>query len=194
MSESKSESESFTIPFYGNPPNSACGCIETAITTDVVTKNVHMSSRWKAKIVAYIIREQPASCFVHLMRLKPDRSRSVQKLFSTSSRLQNPIPIKPCIGIDHMSNQRKAEFVNGNFGIQILWGGSWGRAFAFHRRLPQATPASWCLGPIVFCVCMIFSQVAEGSGDYLNRPPASWCLGPIVFLCVKDLFAGGRRF
>jgi hypothetical protein len=42
---SETESESFTIPFYGNPLNSTCGCIKTAVTAAVVTGNVHMSKR-----------------------------------------------------------------------------------------------------------------------------------------------------
>jgi hypothetical protein len=45
--------ESFTVPFYGNPLNSACDCIQTSVTAAVVTKNVHMSRRWKAESVAY---------------------------------------------------------------------------------------------------------------------------------------------
>jgi hypothetical protein len=36
---------------------------------------------------------------------------------------QNPVAIKPCIGIDRMSNQWKAELINDNFGIQSFWGG-----------------------------------------------------------------------
>jgi hypothetical protein len=47
LSETKSESESFKIPFYGNPLNSTCGCIKTAITAVVVTENVRMSRRCK---------------------------------------------------------------------------------------------------------------------------------------------------
>jgi hypothetical protein len=50
---SETKSESFTILFYGNPLNSACGCIKTAVTAIVVTKNVHVSRRWKAESVAY---------------------------------------------------------------------------------------------------------------------------------------------
>jgi hypothetical protein len=40
---SETESESFTIPFYGNPLNSACDCIKTAVTAAVVTKNMRVS-------------------------------------------------------------------------------------------------------------------------------------------------------
>jgi hypothetical protein len=43
MSEIKSEFESFTILFYGNPLNSARGCIQTIVTAIVVTENVHTS-------------------------------------------------------------------------------------------------------------------------------------------------------
>jgi hypothetical protein len=39
---SKSESELFMIPFYGNPLNSARGCIRTTVTAAVVTENVCM--------------------------------------------------------------------------------------------------------------------------------------------------------
>jgi hypothetical protein len=67
LSETKSESESFTIPFYGNPLNSACGCIQMAVTAAVVTKNVRMSRRWKVESVAYGIFKQPLPKFVHLL-------------------------------------------------------------------------------------------------------------------------------
>jgi hypothetical protein len=50
---SETESESFTIPFYGNLLNSAHGCIKTAVTAVVVTENVRVSKRWKDESVAY---------------------------------------------------------------------------------------------------------------------------------------------
>jgi hypothetical protein len=53
MFETKSESESFTIPFYGNLLNSAHGCIKTAVTTAVVTEKVRVSSHSKTESVAY---------------------------------------------------------------------------------------------------------------------------------------------
>jgi hypothetical protein len=68
-----SESESFTIPFYGNPLNSVHGCIQTAVTVVVVTENVHMSRSWKAESVVYKICKQPLLSFTHLLPLKPDR-------------------------------------------------------------------------------------------------------------------------
>jgi hypothetical protein len=71
---SETKSESFTILFYGNPLNSARGCIQTALTTAVVTENVHMSRHWKAELVAYGICKQPSSCFMRLMLLKPNHS------------------------------------------------------------------------------------------------------------------------
>ncbi len=74
LSETKSESESFMIPFYGNPLNSARGCIKIAVTAAVVTENVRVSRRWKAESVAYGICKQLSSSFVHLRLLKPDRS------------------------------------------------------------------------------------------------------------------------
>jgi hypothetical protein len=57
-----------------------------------------------------------------LTPIKPDHasvcpSRSDQ--FSTLSRLQNPVAMKPWIGIGRMSNQWKAEFVNGRFHILV---------------------------------------------------------------------------
>jgi hypothetical protein len=58
LSGTESEYESFTILFYGNPLNSACDCTQMAVTTVVVTKNVHRSRHWKAKLVAYGIHEQ----------------------------------------------------------------------------------------------------------------------------------------
>jgi hypothetical protein len=69
-----SESESFTIPFYGNPLNSACGCIQMGVTAAVATENVCMSSRWKDELVFYGICKQPLPRFVSLLPLKPNRS------------------------------------------------------------------------------------------------------------------------
>jgi hypothetical protein len=112
------------ISLYGNPLNSACGCIQMAVTSVVVTKKVHMSRRWKAELVGYRIHKQPLASFAHLLPLKPDRSLICSEVFSTSSWLQNHVAIKPCNRIDRMGNQKKAEFVNGNFGIQSFWGGS----------------------------------------------------------------------
>jgi hypothetical protein len=43
MSETKSESKSFMIPFYDNPLNSAHGSIQMVVTASVVTENVCMS-------------------------------------------------------------------------------------------------------------------------------------------------------
>lgn len=71
---SETESESFTIPFYGDPLNSARDCVKTAVTAAVVTENVRVSRRWKAESVAYGICKQLSSSFVHLRLLKPDRS------------------------------------------------------------------------------------------------------------------------
>jgi hypothetical protein len=53
LSLSETESESFTIPFYGNPLNSARGCIKIAVTAVVVTENVRVSRYWKSESVAY---------------------------------------------------------------------------------------------------------------------------------------------
>jgi hypothetical protein len=72
LSEIKPESESFTIPFYGDPLNSARDCVKTAVTAAVVTENVCVSRCWKAESVAYGIYKQLLSCFVHLRPLKPD--------------------------------------------------------------------------------------------------------------------------
>jgi hypothetical protein len=69
-----SNPESFTILFYGNPLNSARGCIQTVVTTVVVTENVRMSRRWKDESMAYGIYKQPSPKFVHLLPLKLDRS------------------------------------------------------------------------------------------------------------------------
>jgi hypothetical protein len=55
LSEIEPESESFTIPFYGDPLNSARGCVKTAVTAAVVTGNMRVSRRWKADSVAYEI-------------------------------------------------------------------------------------------------------------------------------------------
>jgi hypothetical protein len=74
LSEIKPESESFTIPFYGDLLNSARGCVKTVVTAVVVTKNVCVSRCWKAESVTYGICKQLSSGFVHLRLLKPDCS------------------------------------------------------------------------------------------------------------------------
>jgi hypothetical protein len=74
LPETKSESESFRVPFYDNLLNSARGRIQTAVTAAVVTENVHMSMRWKAELVTYINFKQTLPTFVNLLPLKPDRS------------------------------------------------------------------------------------------------------------------------
>jgi hypothetical protein len=71
---SETEPESFTILFYDNPLNSARGCIKTAVTAVVVTKNMRVSRRWKSESVSYGICKQPFPKFVHLQPLKSDRS------------------------------------------------------------------------------------------------------------------------
>jgi hypothetical protein len=71
---SETKSESFMIPFYGNPLNSACGRIKTAVTTPVVTEKGCVSRHWKAESVSYGICKQPSPKFMHLQPLKPDRS------------------------------------------------------------------------------------------------------------------------
>jgi hypothetical protein len=90
-SEIKFESESFMILFYGNPLNFARDCIQMVVTVVVVTKNVHMSRRWKSELVACRIRKQPSPRSMHLLTFKPDRSavcpicpESVQHLVLTS--------------------------------------------------------------------------------------------------------------
>jgi hypothetical protein len=45
-----------------------------AVTSAVVTENVHVTRRWKSESVAYGICKQLSSCFVHLRLLKLDRS------------------------------------------------------------------------------------------------------------------------
>jgi hypothetical protein len=74
LSETKSESESFTILFYGNPLNSAHGCIQMAVTAAGVTENACVSRRWKAELVSYEICKQPSPCLAHFLLLKPDCS------------------------------------------------------------------------------------------------------------------------
>jgi hypothetical protein len=74
LSETKSESESFMIPFNGNPLNSECGCIQMVVTAAVITENVHMSRHWKVEYVVYGIYIQPSARFMHFLPLKPDRS------------------------------------------------------------------------------------------------------------------------
>jgi hypothetical protein len=45
-----------------------------AVTAAVVTKNVRVSRRWKAELVAYGICKQPSPKFMYLLLLKPDCS------------------------------------------------------------------------------------------------------------------------
>jgi hypothetical protein len=75
-----SETESFTIPFYGHPLNSARGYIQTVVTAAVVTENVHMCRRWKAEIVVYGIYKQPLPSCTYLLSFKPDRSPVCQSV------------------------------------------------------------------------------------------------------------------
>jgi hypothetical protein len=53
LSKIMPEPESFMILFYGDPLNSARGCVKTAVTAAVVTENVRVSRRWKAESVTY---------------------------------------------------------------------------------------------------------------------------------------------
>jgi hypothetical protein len=53
LSEIKPEPESIMVPFYGDPLNSARGCVTRAVTAVVVTEKVCVSRRWKAESVAY---------------------------------------------------------------------------------------------------------------------------------------------
>jgi hypothetical protein len=76
--------------------------------------------------------------------------QSIQKVFSTLTWIQNPIAIKPYSGIDHMSNQRKVEFVNGNFGVQSLCGG--------HGKISSK---SWFRPKGSVCLEFWFSKLVE---------------------------------
>jgi hypothetical protein len=91
LSETKSESKSFTISFYGNPLNSARGLYWNGITAVVVAKNVCMSRRWKAELLSYGICIQPSPRFMNILPVRPDHSsvcpvypESVQHLVLTS--------------------------------------------------------------------------------------------------------------
>jgi hypothetical protein len=96
------------------------------VTAVVFTEIVHISRHWKGDLVSYGISIQTSPRFMYLLPLKPDHS-SVCLVYSASLQhpicIQNSVTIKPCIKIDHMSNQKKAEFVNNNFGMQSFWGG-----------------------------------------------------------------------
>jgi hypothetical protein len=46
LSEIKAEPKSIMVPFYGDPLNSACGCVKTAVTAAVLTENVRVSRCW----------------------------------------------------------------------------------------------------------------------------------------------------
>jgi hypothetical protein len=97
-----------------------------AVTIAMVSKNMCMTRRWKDKHVGCRIRVQTSPEFALLVALNLRirlYGQSVQKMFSILSCLQKPIAVKPRIGIHRMSNQRKAELVNGKFGIQSFWGG-----------------------------------------------------------------------
>jgi hypothetical protein len=97
-----------------------------------------MSRRWKAELVAYRICIQPSPSFMFLS-LKSDPSlydQSVQKLFNTLSRPQNPVAMKPCVETGCMSNQRKAGFVNDKFIVQSFWSGH-GKILSNPRLVPK---------------------------------------------------------
>jgi hypothetical protein len=74
LSKIKPEPKSIIVPFYGDPLNSARGCVKTAVTAVVVTEKVRVSRHWKVESVAYRICKQLSSSFVHLWLLKPDCS------------------------------------------------------------------------------------------------------------------------
>jgi hypothetical protein len=90
-----------------------------AVTTFVITGNVCMSRHWKAESVTYEICKQLSPRFMHILPLKPDRSSVC--LVCPESFQHHVLTSKSHTGIDRMSNQRKSEFVNGNFGIQRFW-------------------------------------------------------------------------
>jgi hypothetical protein len=121
LSKTKSESESFMIRFYGNPLNSARGCIQTVVTAAVVTEIMRMSKRRKGELVVNRICKQPLPCLAYLLSLRPDclpvcpvcpESFQHPALTSKSHSYQTVHYNR------HMSNQREDEFVNGNFRIQ----------------------------------------------------------------------------
>jgi hypothetical protein len=53
LSEIKPEPKSIMVPFYGDPLNSARGCVKIVVTAVVVTEKVCVSRRWKVESVAY---------------------------------------------------------------------------------------------------------------------------------------------
>jgi hypothetical protein len=53
LSEIKPKPKLIMVPFYGDPLNSARGCVKTVVTAVVVTENVRVSRRWKAESVTY---------------------------------------------------------------------------------------------------------------------------------------------
>jgi hypothetical protein len=110
------------IPFYGNLLTPHVGCIQMAITVAAVIENVCMSRHFKAEFVAYGTRLQPLPRFTHLLPLNADCSsicpESVQHLIQISK-----FRSYQTIGIGHISNQWKAEFITGKFHVQSFWGG-----------------------------------------------------------------------
>jgi hypothetical protein len=99
--ETKSKSKPLTVPFYGNPLNSARGCIQMIVIIVVITENVCMSGRWKAEQVAYVIHKPPSPCFSLLMPSNSRNSLTYQfclEKFSTLFCLQKPIATKPFFG------------------------------------------------------------------------------------------------
>jgi hypothetical protein len=61
------KSKQLTIPFYGNLLNSAHRLFSNSHNHCYVTKNVHMSRRWKGEQVAYGIYKQLSPRFTLLM-------------------------------------------------------------------------------------------------------------------------------
>jgi hypothetical protein len=86
-----------------------------------VWEGVEKLSQWPTEFVNHPRQNSCIFCPYNLIVRRS--AQSIQKVFSTSSWFQNPIAIKPCIRIVHMSNQRRAESVNENFGIQSYWEG-----------------------------------------------------------------------
>jgi hypothetical protein len=99
-------------------------CPWMTVTIAMVMKIICMSRRWKANKVSYRIGNQTSPCFTYLgplnLRFHP-YVHSVQKVQHRDLSLK-ACTVEPCIRWDYVSNQRKAELVSNNFGIQSFQG------------------------------------------------------------------------
>jgi hypothetical protein len=91
-----------------------------AITVATVIRNMCLSRRWQTDSISLRSSIRTLRSLTHLVAQKPDRTtaiQSVHNVFRTKVGLQNAITTEPYIEMSHMSNQRKAEFIEATFFV-----------------------------------------------------------------------------